>query len=233
MSEAADLARLAALVGEPARARMLTALLGGLALTATELAAAGEVAPSTASAHLLRLLEGGLLAIERQGRHRYYRIAGAEIAAALESLGAVAVGRLPRPGPADPALRAARVCYDHLAGARGVWLLERLRARDLLGGPDGIAVTPRGEAFFARLGLNLAAIARSRRTFAPPCLDWSERRHHLGGALGAALLAHLFERDWLRREADGRVVTVTAVGARNLERLLGGADSSPASLFSP
>src|SRR4051812_9116615 len=176
MPDADDLAALGALIGEPARSRMLTALMGGIALTATELALEAGVAPSTASVHLAKLLAGGVLAIERQGRHRYYRIAGAEVAALLESLAGIAAsGSRPRTGPADPALRAARVCYDHLAGERGVWLCDALRARGLIGAREG-AVTSTGEAFFGRFGIDLDGLARSRRTFSRLCLDWSERR---------------------------------------------------------
>ena len=220
MSEAADLARLAALIGEPARARMLTALVGGIALTATELAAAADVAPSTASEHLARLVDGGLLGIERQGRHRYFRIASPEVAALLESLGSVATVRHPRIGPTDPALRAARVCYDHLAGERGVWLLDRLRALGHLVGPDGITVSASGVRFFACFDLDVEALARSRRAFSRLCLDWSERRHHLGGALGAALLERIFARGWARREPDGRALAFTPAGRSALEQLL-------------
>lgn len=224
MADEADLADLAALLAEPARARMLTALMAGIALTATELALAAEVAPSTASAHLARLTEGGLLEIERQGRHRYYRIARLEIAELIEALGAVAPIRRPRAGPADPALRAARVCYDHLAGERAVWILDRLREHALLAGRDGCEVTARGEALFARLGIDLEALARQRRSFSRLCLDWSERRHHLGGALGAALLARIFALGWARRDPDGRAVRFTPTGERALRRTF---DSPP------
>ncbi len=222
MTEPEDLARLAALLAEPARARMLTALMGGTALTATELALAADVAPSTASAHLSRLTDGGLLAIEKQGRHRYYRIARLEVAELIEGLGAIEPRRRPRPGPADPALRAARVCYDHLAGERGVWLLDRLRERAMLGGRDGCDVTPAGEAFFSNFGIDLEALAKSRRAFSRPCLDWSERRHHLGGALGAALLDRIFALRWARRDLDGRAVCFTPAGDRALRAALAG-----------
>lgn len=214
MGEAADLAGIAALLAEPARARMLTALMGGIALTATELSLAAEVAPSTASAHLARLCEGGILAIEKQGRHRYFRIARREVAELIESSIVVAATCRPRPGPADPALRAARACYDHLAGERGVWLLDRLRERALLGGRDGCEVTPAGEAFLARFGIDLEALARSRRSFSRLCLDWSERRHHLGGALGAAILDQILDRRWAARDLGGRALTFTPAGAR-------------------
>jgi DNA-binding transcriptional ArsR family regulator len=216
-----DVATLAALIGEPARARMLSALMGGTALTATELALAAGIAPSTASAHLAKLLAGAVLAIERQGRHRYYRIAGPEVAALFEGLaGVAAAAPRRRAGPADPALRAARVCYDHLAGEQGVWLLDTLRTRGLLGARDG-GVTAAGEAFFARLGIDLEALARSRRTFSRLCLDWSERRHHLGGALGAAILDRIFAARWARRAADGRAVTFSPRGERAFRERFG------------
>src|SRR5205814_1316678 len=150
-----------------------------------------EVAPSTASSHLAKLLAGGLVALARQGRHRYFRLAGPEAAAILEGLGAFATAREPasaRPlGTADPALRAARLCYDHLAGALGVRLFDDLRAAGFLDGDDGGSVTAAGASSFAGLGIDLAALRRARRAFARPCLDWTERRPHLGGALGAAL----------------------------------------------
>jgi DNA-binding transcriptional ArsR family regulator len=210
--DAADVARFAALVGDPARARMLTALMSGIALTATELAAEAGVAASTASAHLAKLSEAGFLAIEKQGRHRYFRLADADLAAVLETLTVVATRSVGLPA-ADPALRLARVCYDHLAGQRGVWLLDALRGRHLLSGPD-CAVSQEGTVFFARLGLDLREVARSRRAFARPCLDWTERRHHLGGALGAALLDRIFELGWAHREIDGRAVVFTERGER-------------------
>lgn len=220
MNEADDFAGLAALLAEPARARILAALMGGIALTATELAAAAEIASSTASVHLAKLERGGLLALEKQGRHRYYRIAGAEVASLVESLTSAVAIRRSRVGHVDPALRAARVCYDHLAGERGVWLLDRLHARGLLGGLDGCSVTPPGEVFFRRFGIDLEALARSRRAFSRHCLDWSERRHHLGGALGAAILERILGLRWARREPDGRAVRFSPGGDRALEQLL-------------
>jgi len=218
-----DLAALAALIGDPARARMLTALMGGVALTATELAIEAGIAPSTASMHLARLTEGRVLAIEKQGRHRYFRLFDAEIAAVLEELMGIAArnGRRRRTGPADPALRIARVCYDHLAGQRGVWLLEQLRDRKVLGGRDGLCVSRAGEAFFARAGIDVDALTRARRPLCRPCLDWSERRPHLGGALGAAILARIFALRWARREPGGRAVIFSPSGERALGGWLG------------
>ena len=216
--DAPDLAGLAALIGDPARARMLTAVMSGTALTATELALEAGVAASTASAHLARLTEGQILAIEKQGRHRYFRLYDAEIAEMLEELMGIASRRGPRrrTGPADPALRVARVCYDHLAGERGVWLLDRLRERRLI---DGFEVSGDAGPFFTRFGIDVSSLAKLRRPLCRPCLDWSERRHHLGGALGAAILGRIFALRWARRELDSRAVVFSAGGERSLKRL--------------
>lgn len=212
-----DLAELAALIADPARARMLGALMGGTALTATELAIEAGIAPSTASTHLAKLTDGEILAIEKQGRHRYFRLFDDEVASMLEELTEVASRRGPRRriGPADPALRFARVCYDHLAGERGVQLYEQLRDRRLL----------ESRPFFARFGIDLDALAQSRRALTRTCLDWSERRHHLGGALGAAILARIFALRWARRELDGRAVIFSANGARAFQEFVSGANS--------
>lgn len=218
MRDAPDLAYLAALVGEPARARMLAALLGGIALTATELALEAGIAPSTASAHLARLTRANILALERRGRYRYFRLSDADIAQALETLMGASAGRGPRRriGPADPALRLARVCYDHLAGQRGVWVLDQLTSRRLLPAGESDRLTPTGEAFFTRLGIDVRRLAGAPRPLYRMCLDWSERRHHLGGALGAAVLDRIFALRWARRASRGRTVHFTAAGERSL-----------------
>jgi DNA-binding transcriptional ArsR family regulator len=220
MNDAPDLAGLAALIGDPARARMLTAVMSGKALTATELALEAGVAASTASTHLAKLTAGQILAIEKQGRHRYFRLFDAEVAEMLEGLMEIASRRGPRrrTGPADPALRVARVCYDHLAGERGVWLLDQLRDRSLI---DDFALAPNATPFFTRLGIDIALLEKSRRPLCRPCLDWSERRHHLGGALGAAILDRIFALRWARRELDSRAVVFSANGERSLRRLFG------------
>lgn len=220
MRHGPDLAGVAALLGEPARARMLTALMGGRALTATELAIEGGIAPSTCSAHLTRLTQRRVLRVTRQGRHRYFRLFDDEVAGVVEGLMGLAAdrpGRV-RTGPSDPALRVARVCYDHLAGERGVWLLEQLRARRLLAGRDGCAISLAGERFFTDLGMDLDRLGASRRILARACLDWSERREHLGGALGAALLALVLDNGWAERDPGSRVVTFAASGARAFQR---------------
>jgi len=212
-----DLAGFAALIADPARARMLRALMGGTALAATELANEAGIAPSTASTHLAKLTGGEILAIEKQGRHRYFRLFDDEVASMLEELTEVASRRGPRrrTGPADPALRFARVCYDHLAGERGVQLYERLRDRKLL----------ESRPFFARIGIDLDALAQSRRALTRTCLDWSERRHHLGGALGAAILDRIFALRWAKRELDGRAVIFSANGERAFQEFVSDANS--------
>jgi DNA-binding transcriptional ArsR family regulator len=222
MRNAPDLAVLASLIGDPARARMLTAMMGGVALTATELALEAGVVASTASSHLAKLTGAQIVAIEKQGRHRYFRIFDAEIAAMLEQLDGIASRRTTsrRVGPADPALRMARVCYDHLAGERGVWLLDRLRDRKLLAGRDPYGLSSEGEAFFDRFGIDVEALMSSRRPLCRTCLDWSERRHHLGGSLGAAILDRIFTLRWARRERDSRAVVFSANGARSMEEWL-------------
>ncbi|PYQ29065.1 MAG: transcriptional regulator [Acidobacteria bacterium] len=196
-----DLAGVARLIGDPARARMLTALMSGKALTATELSLEANVSASTASSHLSKLTGARLIAIEKQGRHRYFRLFSADVASALEELACVA--RQPRTGPTDPALRVARVCYDHLAGERGVWMYEQLQTRKLFD----------DEKFFANFGIDLGALTHSRRPLTRTCLDWSERRHHLGGSLGAAVLDRILALRWAKRELDSRALVFTARGA--------------------
>ena len=216
MKDGPAIASVAALVGDPARANMLTALMDGRALTVTELAQDAGVSLPTASGHLARLVEGGLLAVSKQGRHRYLRLSGPDVAQMLEGLmglaqrtGAVRV----RTGPKDAALRTARVCYDHLAGERGVALLDGLVAQAVVTSGTEPSVTPAGELFLGRLGIDVGALARGRRPICRSCLDWSERRAHLGGALGAALLERVLARGWARR-AEGRVIAFTSAGSR-------------------
>jgi DNA-binding transcriptional ArsR family regulator len=221
--QADDIAGVASLIGDPARARMLASLMSGRALTATELALEAGVAPSTASAHLAKLTATRVLAIESQGRHRYFRLFDAGVADMLENLASIAATHVSgrRTGPADPALREARVCYDHLAGERGVWLLDELRARNALAGRDGLAITPHGESLLARIGVDVTTLACSRRPLCRACLDWSERRHHLGGALGAAILGRVLSLGWARRAAQGRTVTFSSSGVRSMRQWVG------------
>ena len=211
------------LLGDEARAAILTALADGSERPARELAALARVSPPTASAHLAKLVEHGLLAARRHGRHRYFRLAGPEVADALEALAAIAPPRpvrTLREGAASVALRQARMCYDHLAGSLGVALADVLVERDVLREQDGAyTLGPRGAETLAMLGVDVEAAARRRRVFARPCLDWSQRRSHVGGALGAALADGFFERGWLERLPSGRAVRVTPAGRRGLADL--------------
>jgi DNA-binding transcriptional ArsR family regulator len=220
-----SLAEVAALVGNPARANMLTALLDGRALSASELAYAGGVAPQTASEHLAKLNEGRLLALAKQGRHSYYRLASPLIARMLESIMAVAADGPARYQPrwrGGDALRNARTCYDHLAGRLGVVLADALVERDRVAlSDDGGIITPEGEEFFHGLGIDLGERGRSRRPFCRPCLDWSERRIHLAGTLGAALAERSFELGWIARIRDTRAVLVTDTGKRGFSDTFG------------
>ncbi|SEK84399.1 ArsR/SmtB family transcription factor [Nonomuraea pusilla] len=215
----ADIAPVAALIADPTRAAILTALLDGRALAAGELAGLAGVSAATASAHLARLLEGRLVDVVRQGRHRYYRLAGHEVAEVLEVLarisGRPAVRSL-RQSRQARLLEEARTCYDHLAGRAGVELFDHLRQG---GYYDGPGLTPSGEQLVASLGVDLERVRGSRRRFATECLDWTERRAHLGGALGAALTGALFARGWVRRGALPRAVTVTDEGREGLASL--------------
>lgn len=209
------MAALGALLGDPARARMLSALMSGAALTATELAAEADIAASTASTHLAKLTDGRLLSIARQGRHRYYRIADEEIAEMLEKLMEL-TSRRPtrRRGPADPSMRLARVCYDHLAGELGVTMFDSLTSRGYLSDRDAPIVSTKGEEFFTRFGVDLDQLANARRPLCRTCLDWSERREHLAGSLGAAILQQIFALRWARRDVATRAVLFSTNGER-------------------
>ena len=221
----ADLAAVAALIADPSRAAMLDALSGGEALTAGELARRAGVVPSTATEHLARLAAGGLVLSERRGRTRHVRLAGAHVARALEALAAIAPPQRPAGLKAwnhGEALRAARSCYDHLAGVAGVALADALVRRGaLVAGEGGFLITPAGAAELARFGLDVEAILGARRATARACVDWSERRPHVGGALGAALLDELFRRRWLSRRPGGRALTVTRLGRGEFEAIFG------------
>jgi DNA-binding transcriptional ArsR family regulator len=220
-----DLAGTAALIAEPSRAAMLDALLSGGPHSARDLAVAAGIAPSTATEHLDKLEAGGLVRTQRTGRRREVRLAGAEVARALEALAAIAPARRPtglREWRHGQALRAARSCYDHLAGVAGVALADALVARHVLRpGDGGFAITPRGEDALAGFGLDVPAILGARRATARACTDWSERRPHVGGALGAALLDELLRRRWLRRQGASRVLLVTPAGHAGLHDALG------------
>jgi DNA-binding transcriptional ArsR family regulator len=220
-----NVAPVAQLIGEPARAMMLLELLGGWALTATELAARAEIAPSTASGHLAKLVAGGLVSVETQGRHRYYRLAGPKVARTLEALGAQAAPAAHGDAFAHEVLsglRFARTCYDHLAGRLGVAVRSGLIERRLLV-EDGAEhrVTPDGNRWFAAFGIDLRVVRQTRRSFARRCLDWSERRPHLAGALGAALLRRLVDRGWITHRQGERMVELTPRGRAGFARVFG------------
>ena len=216
MKAGPDIALVASLLGDPARANMLTALMSGRALTASELASEAGVTPQTASAHLARLEHGGLVVPRKQGRHRYFRLTGDDVAAVLEGLMGLAAraGHLrTRTGPKDPALRRARVCYDHLAGELGVAMFDILAERALIAiDGDSVALTEAGRAFASEFGIDLAAIGQGRRPLCKACLDWSARRSHLAGALGAAILGRIYALDWATREPGSRVVVFSSDG---------------------
>jgi DNA-binding transcriptional ArsR family regulator len=216
-----DIAAIAQLLGDPTRARMLNLLMNGQAQTATELALAGGVLPSTASSHLARLTDAGLLTIARQGRHRYFRIASPDVAAAIEGLMNIAPQvRSLRFGPRDEAMRRARVCYDHLAGEMGVRLLDGLRRKKVVSGADDeLALTRAGEAWCERIGIDLDALRARRRRLCRQCLDWSQRRAHLAGALGSALLERLLALRYARRDRDSRTVFLSPRGETFVETL--------------
>ncbi|WP_312413079.1 winged helix-turn-helix domain-containing protein [Shinella sp.] len=223
MKEGPDISQIGALIGDPARANMLTALMGGQALTASELAGAAGVTLQTTSAHLAKLEAGGLIAQRKQGRHRYFALADDDAGRLLESIMGYAANRghlRTRPGPKDPALRKARVCYNHLAGDYGVRLLDRLVAEgDVTLDGDDAALTPAGEMRMAALGIDMPALKAQRRPVCRTCLDWSERRSHLAGSLGEALLARFIANGWAKREKNSRAVRFTGEGEREFMAL--------------
>jgi DNA-binding transcriptional ArsR family regulator len=218
MKEGPDISIIASLIGDPARANMLTALMAGLALTVTELAHEAGVGLPTASEHLGKLERAGLVTTERQGRHRYFRLADPDVVHALEALMPVAarVGHLrTRTGPRDPALRYARSCYDHLAGNLAVRIFDNLVKRGLLSRVgEGAWITKEGRRFFAQRTIDVDALVHGRRPLCRCCLDWSERRAHLGGALGAAIFDHMLAERWAIRDCGTRVVRFRPGGER-------------------
>jgi len=218
MKHGPDIARIAILIGDPARANIMTALADGVALTASELAAEAGVTKQTASAHLAKLLDARLIEVEAQGRHRYFRLNGEDVGELLESLmGVAAVRAAPRvrTGPKEPALRYARVCYNHLAGELGVGLFDAMRANRWLALDEGdVAVTKTGRTFYEGFGIEIDELNTQRRPLCRTCLDWSVRRSHLAGALGQALLDRIFERGWAKRVKGTRIVEFSRSGER-------------------
>lgn len=220
MASGNTIAEVASLIGDAARANILSALMGGHALTAGELARHAGVTAQTTSGHLAKLADAELIALEKQGRHRYYRLASPEVAQAMQSLMAVAASGPKRHhpiGPRDEALRTARTCYDHMAGRLALALTDSLCERGYVSLVDGVGiVTDEGARFFADFGVDLATDGRSKRPLCRTCLDWSERRPHLAGQLGAALLKRLLELKWVVRSPDSRALKITNAGRRGL-----------------
>jgi DNA-binding transcriptional ArsR family regulator len=228
MKAGPDIAMVASLVGDPARANILTALMTGRALTASELAHQAGVTPQTASSHLAKLEAGGLIEPEKQGRHRYYRLTGPDVAGVLEGLAGLAAraGHMRvRTGPKDPALRRARICYDHLAGDLGVQMLDSMKRQRLVReSRQAIELTADGQRFLTNsLQISLESLAHPRRPVCKACLDWSERRHHLAGTLGAAMMNRFTELKWAARDAapGSRVVNFTRNGEKRFAALFG------------
>jgi DNA-binding transcriptional ArsR family regulator len=250
MAGDADIAKIAALVADPARARILLALGDGRALAASVLADEAGVAASTASAHLAKLVDGGLLTVQQHGRHRYFCLSGQRVGAMIETLAELAPAapvRSLRQGTRANAVRSARTCYDHLAGQLGAGLMGVLLDRELLTGGDGrfhpgqarrdrlsapgsdvdYRLTDRGHEQLSEFGIDVDALTRRSRPLIRYCMDWSEQRHHLAGSLGAALATRMFDLGWIRRARRGRAVHVTTDGAAGLREAFG-LDATPA-----
>jgi DNA-binding transcriptional ArsR family regulator len=221
------MSEIASAIGEPSRARILICLMDGQARTSTELAVIARVGPSTASAHLHRLKDSGLVTAVQQGKHRYYRLAGAKVAAMLEQMSVLAGGTNKKlPATAEDRLRAGRSCYDHFAGMIGVALHDRFRemqwlVESSLGQDEDYVLSAAGIEVFGDLGIDIQAVRARHRRFARGCLDWSERRYHLGGALGAALLSLARKRKWVFQEFDSRILRITDLGRREILTRLG------------
>lgn len=231
MNAMPDIATVASLIGEPSRVAMLVSLLTGKSLPASELARVARITPQTASSHLAKMVEGGLLVSEGNGRHRYYRLANAEVAHAIESLQAIASPapvRSLRESDQLQAIRFARTCYDHLAGEVGVALTEQMLALDWIEkGDKEFHLRPEGKEKLLALGVEVEQPAKSRRSYARQCLDWSERRHHLAGSLGAALTRRLLELGWIERYPEHRGVRITAAGHKGFGETFGLSFNSP------
>ena len=225
MKDGPNIATLAALIGDPARANILTALMSGKALTASELAHEAGVTAQTASSHLRKLEDGALIARRQQGRHRYFTLAGDEVARALEGLMGLAAtqGKLrTRTGPKDQELRTARVCYNHMAGEMGVRLYRAMQDRGAFQtSHSGLDLTPQGYDFVRELGLDPDALPPSRAPLCRECLDWSMRQSHLAGRLGRALLSRFEDLGWVTRVPDSRILRVCRRGEKEFDRILG------------
>ena len=229
MKGSPNIARVGALIGDSARASMLTALMSGKALTASELAREAGVTVQTASSHLGKLEQGGLLQLRKQGRHKYFSLASDEVAQVLEGLMGLVAGNQPlrsRIGPSEVALRNARVCYNHLAGDKGIQLYDSLLAQGHLCNAGGaLTLTPAGETFTTQFGIDLAVLQAGKAALCRECLDWSERRSHLAGSLGRAYLSRFEEMRWVKRVEDSRVIKFTRKGNEGFDQYFAAADS--------
>lgn len=226
MKEGPDISRIAALIGDPARANMLSALMDTRARTAGELATEAGVTKQTASSHLAQLLDAGLLHRDVQGRHHYYRLAGPDVASVLEALMTLSdsrSGRRMRAGPADPSLRKARVCYDHLAGELGVLMFDQMVSGGWIGSEaDALSVSAHGWNRLKQIGIEAQDYEGSRRPQCRTCLDWSMRRYHLAGSIGNAILEKILQNGWARRSRGSRAVVFTPDGETRFRRWLDG-----------
>lgn len=223
MREGPDIAYIASLIGDPARANILTALMSGKALTASELAQEAGVTLQTASSHLSKLDAGGLLRPRKQGRHKYFSLASDDVAHVLEGLMGLAAGAghtRKRTGPKDAKLRKARVCYNHLAGDMGTHMFDSLVSQGYLSiDGDDLVLTETGAQFVSEFGIDLDALSRARAPLCRECLDWSERRSHLGGSLGRAFLSRFEGMSWIKRDKDTRVITFSTMGAKAFQSM--------------
>jgi DNA-binding transcriptional ArsR family regulator len=222
MQDGPNVSIVASLVGDPARANMVMALMSGLSLSAAELAREAGITPSTATGHLNKLEASGLLTSTRQGRHRHFRVANPDVAHLIEALIAVATraGHMrSRPGPKDEAMRNARSCYDHLAGRLAVDMFDRwVSARILRWRGTAVELTGKGRRFLADRGIDVETLECKKRPMCRTCVDWSERQHHLGGAIGAAVLAHVLDSRWAARKAQLRTVSFSSAGEKAFGR---------------
>ncbi|WP_244951663.1 ArsR/SmtB family transcription factor [Pseudoalteromonas luteoviolacea] len=211
----------AGLIADPTRAKILTALMGGKALTATELATEADVTPQTASSHLSKLVDGSLLQVRKQGRHKYFQLKGLSVSELLEQLLVITTSVQPKvqTGPNETRLQYARVCYDHLAGEVGVKLYDALVAHGILiDAGEQTQLTEKGQAYFGELGADIVKLQAKRRPVCKSCLDWSERRNHLAGSLGQWVLDYIFEKGWAQRDLDARSVSFSKTGLKAFER---------------
>lgn len=216
-----NIAVVANLIGDNARAKMLTALLGGKALTATELALEADITSQTASTHLAKLVDGQLLHVRKQGRHKYFQLMNASIAQLLESLLNISVNLAPEQvstGPSDIRLKQARICYDHLAGELGVEIYDALKQQAfIIDNGSETLLSDLGKEFFSSIGFDFSQVKKSKRPICKSCLDWSERRNHLAGILGQWMLNDMFEKGWLERALDSRVINVSNAGLNRIK----------------